>query len=199
MAVTTRSARSEWARSAAIGACVALAITVMWAAWQTWIEAPALAASPGGDRTHQAADRERRAVGQHIGWLVSGSRVMEVGETTRACLAAGPQCTTDGMLDVDTTSIRAGSLGEALSEAISPTAGGYLGRPTAATIALTRATAAAATTVGQLLRQWLTTGCGPSVDGIVVTTHPPSCDRITVQATQAMTDLEASLRSWSGP
>jgi len=152
------------------------------------------AASAGA--TTQAGDPASTMANRAFGWLLSDFDVSELAPATERCLAAGPSCSADDLLDLDTTRIRLASLVEVIDDATDPSASGYLGRPddwvTERVTGTRRAAAAAADAFGRFLSE----GCAGSVDG-VATNASAGCDSLADEARRSLSSLAAALGEWS--
>lgn len=197
MQTTAPDPRREWLRTGAIGGCVAIAAIVLWPVSGGSALASAGAATRG--RAQQAVEQQRRQVDRQVEWIVTDAHALQLADTTHACLTAGAACSSDAMLDVDTTRMRSAALAAELAATLDPKAKDYPGPSTTIGTALARRTSESATVVATTLGQWLAMGCGSNVDGVPVTTHPDGCDDLARTAARAMDDLAMALRSWPAP
>jgi hypothetical protein len=147
------------------------------------------------DGRARAGDPAATMANRAFGWLLSDFDVSELAPATERCLAAGASCSTDDLLDLDTTRIRLTSLVELIDDATDPSAPGYLGRPDDwVTKRVTGARGAAAAASGALGR-FLSEGCAGSLDEVV--THTPSgCDSMADEARRSLSSVAAVLGEW---
>jgi hypothetical protein len=128
-------------------------------------EQQAAASEPSADRGH-AVRPEPGA--ERLAAVVAQVEPLAAAAGAARCLAAGPACTPDDLLDVDTTRVRAAEVARAAGPL-----------------------AAEAGQVADALATWLDDGCGGAIDGVPL--HGPVPGRCAAEGSSA----SAALQHWT--
>jgi hypothetical protein len=128
-------------------------------------------------------------------WTVVDFQPVIFGGTVE-CVASGASCGVDGMLDTDTTALRAASLATALTEDLTRASSVPERAPGQQIGQLASRTAAAADALATELRRWLDSGCGSNLGGVPVVGRPADCGSWTDAVEQRLTELSDLLERW---
>lgn len=157
--------------------------------------APPEVGAASADAATHAGDPASTIANRAFGWLFRDLDVSELAPATERCLDAGPRCSTDDLLDLDTTRIRLALLVDLIADATNPSASGYLGRPDEWVTKRVTGTRSAAGAAAGALGRFVSEGCAGSVDGVAVPAST-GCDVLADEARRSLSSVASVLGEW---